>query len=241
MFDSFQNDTRPLFRSPSLFKTIECKVFEGDIRGAARILMSDDSMAPPGPDTLVSLESKHPSPSRPLNFPQEPNKSNLPLTVDVNEVTQALATFHSSSASGLDGIRPAHLKELTSSSAGDNGQRLLECLVKLRNFLLIGQLNLEVCPYLYGASLCALTKKEGGVRPIAVGSTYRRLVAKLGCRAVRERISLYLQPHQLGFGTQRGCEAAIHATRSFAADQDNTDCVIIRVAISKIRKTGQNV
>jgi hypothetical protein len=222
---------------PSLVKTIESKVFEGDLRGAVRLLMSNDSVAPPGPETLESLQTKHPPPSRPLTFPQEPDRSTQPLTVKVEEVCQALGTFYNGSAAGLDGIRPAHLKELTSSSAGDNGQRLLECLVKLCNFLLTGQLNPVVCPFMYGASLYALKKKEGGIRPIAVGSTFRRLVAKLGCRAVRERMAEYLQPHQLGFGTQRGCEAAIHATRMFAAQPGNADCVIIKLDVKNAFNT----
>ncbi|XP_049875922.1 uncharacterized protein LOC126373729 [Pectinophora gossypiella] len=125
-------------------------------------------------------------------------------------------------------MRPDHLKELVSTSAGDNGPKLLESLTRLCNFLLKGTLHPEVCPYLYGGSLCALTKKDGGVRPIAVGSTFRRLVAKVGCHAVRDGISDYLQPHQVGFGTKLGCEAAIHATRVFAA-REGDDNVIIKV------------
>ncbi|XP_047984053.1 uncharacterized protein LOC125224669 [Leguminivora glycinivorella] len=216
---------------PSLVKTVESKVFEGDLRGAVRVLMSDDSVAPSGPETLAALRSKHPFPSRPLSLPQEPDNSITAYSVKPEDVAHALSSFSSSSAAGLDGIRPAHLKELTSGSAGDNGLRLLESLTKLCNFLLSGQLNVAVCPYMYGGSLCALSKKDGGIRPIAIGSTFRRLTAKLGCRAVREEMASYLRPCQLGFGIKMGCEAAIHATRAFSADPDNVDSVIIKLDI----------
>ncbi|XP_061706402.1 uncharacterized protein LOC133525602 [Cydia pomonella] len=216
-------------RPPSILRTIESKVYEGDLRGAVRILMSDDGIAPPNPETLATLVSKHPAPSRQLTFPPEPDKSCPALSVKPEEVSQALGSFNNSSAAGLDGIRPSHLKELTSGSAGENGPRLLEYLTKLCNFLLSGQLNPEVSPYIYGASLCALSKKDGGLRPIAIGSVFRRLTAKLGCHAVRDEMSSYLQPCQLGFGTKLGCEAAIHATRAFVLDPKNADCVIIKI------------
>lgn len=122
---------------------------------------------------------------RPLSLPPVSQASDASLTVKPDEVARALGSFMNGSAAGLDGIRPGHLKELTSMSAGANGLRLLESLTRLCNFLLSGKLNQDVCPFLYGGSLCALKKKDGGVRPIAVGSTIRRLVAKLGCRAVK--------------------------------------------------------
>ncbi|KAL0820722.1 hypothetical protein ABMA28_006551 [Loxostege sticticalis] len=185
----------------------------------------------PGPETVAALQSKHPSPSRSLNFPPPPDRTYSPLTCTVEDVSRALGSFYNGSAAGLDGIRPSHLKELTSSSAGENGPRLMECLTKLCNFLFSGQLNKEVCPYLYGASLCALSKKDGGLRPIAVGSTLRRLSAKIACYSIKESMADYLQPHQLGFGTRQGCEGAIHATRSFVMDFNNADSVIIKLDI----------
>lgn len=230
--DSLFVDAEPApLRSPSALRAIEHKVFDGDLRGAVRLLMSVDAVAPPSPETLTALQSKHPSPSRPLAFPLEPDRTISAYAAKAEDVAAAIGSFNNGSASGLDGIRPSHLKELTSSSAGDNGTRLLEWLTKLSNFLLSGQLNPVVCPYLYGAALCALTKKDGGIRPIAIGSTYRRLTAKLGCHAVREDMAAYLQPRQLGFGTGLGCEAAIHATRAYAMDPKNADCVIIKLDI----------
>ncbi|KAI5642477.1 reverse transcriptase (RNA-dependent DNA polymerase) domain-containing protein [Phthorimaea operculella] len=178
---------------------------------------------------MASLQSKHPAPSRPLVLPPAPDISFTACKAQEEDVAQALSTFYNGSAAGLDGIRPSHLKELTSSSAGDNGRRLLTSLTNLCNFLLSGRLNVEVCPFLYGAALCALSKKDGGVRPIAIGSTIRRLTTKLGCRAVKEDMSTYLRPRQLGFGTKLGCEAAIHAIRAFVMDPQNENNVIIKL------------
>ena len=41
----------------------------------------------------------------------------------------------------------------------------------------------------FSAKLCALRKKCGGVRPIAVGNTFRRLAAKVGIAAMSDHLS----------------------------------------------------
>ena len=117
------------------------------------------------------------------------------------------------SAGGLDGLRPHHLKDMTGQITGIAGQRLIVSLTEFCNMCLAGQVPPAIRPILYGASLCALTKKGGDVRPIAVGATFRLLVAKAACRTVKEELVVKLAPAQLGFGIQQGAEAAAHAVR----------------------------
>ena len=104
---------------------------------------------------------------------------------------------------------------MTSPITSIAGQRLIVSLIEFCNMCLSGQVPPAIRPILYGASLCALTKKGGGVRPIAVGSTFRRLVAKAACRTVKEEVVVKLAPAQLGFGILQGAEAAAHAARNF--------------------------
>jgi hypothetical protein len=94
----------------------------------------------------------------------------------------AIKSLLAGSAGGLDGLRPQHLKDMTGPVMGIAGQRLIASLTEFCNICLAGQVPSAIRPILYGASLCALTKKGGGVRPIAVGSAFRRLVAKAACR-----------------------------------------------------------
>jgi hypothetical protein len=70
---------------------------------------------------------------------------------------------------------------MISVSAGEAGQRALSSITLLCNFLLSGKIINEMCPFIFGASLCALKKKDGGIRPIAIGNIFRRLAAKIGC------------------------------------------------------------
>ena len=83
------------------------------------------------------------------------------------------------------------------------------------NFVINGNVLQEARPYLFGASLVALNKSSGGIRPIAVGCVLRRLVAKCASSAIRDKMGSHLAPLQLGFGTHLGAEAAVHAARHF--------------------------
>ena len=81
--------------------------------------------------------------------------------------------------------------------------------------LLSGDIPNNVRPIIFGANLLAISKKGGGVRPIAVGYVWRRLTAKVACSHVKERSLALLAPRQLGFAVKGGAEAAAHATRIF--------------------------
>ena len=77
----------------------------------------------------------------------------------------------------------------------------------------------------------ALNKKSGGVRPIAVGCTLRRLVAKVAGFSVVDDMAALLAPRQLGYGVRGGAEAAVHAARSFLSDMD-PDAAMVKLDFS---------
>jgi len=69
------------------------------------------------------------------------------------------------------------------------GQRLLTLLTEFANNCLCGRVPAVVRLVFCGASLCVLSKKDGGIRSIAVGCTLRRLVATAACSVVRDRVT----------------------------------------------------
>jgi len=73
----------------------------------------------------------------------------------------------------------------------------------------------EVASVFFGSRLLALNKKSGGIRPIVVDFTLRRLASKYANSFRIGRLKSYFEPHQLGVGSSGGCEAAIHAARRY--------------------------
>lgn len=201
-------------------KTIESKLSEGNVSGAARLLFSNDDLASHSAETFAALRAKHPVPSASSQLPDPPGPDVSAASVSVDAVHQAILSFPNGSAGGLDGLSPQHLKDLTTVPSGDTGAALLIQLTALINLMLSGLVNAEVVPLLYGANLIALAKKDGGIRPIAVGCTFRRLASKLCCRKFHQTLTNIFKPRQLGFGVKGGCEAAVHAARTFLSRPD---------------------
>jgi hypothetical protein len=92
-----------------------------------------------------------------------------------------------------------------------------------------GEVPSSICPILYGANLCALKKKDGGIRPIAVGSTIRRLISKIVCRRIADKLGSKFRPDQLGFGTKGGIEAAIHSARRYLQYPHQSTKVLLKI------------
>ena len=191
---------------------IRSKIEDGNIRAAVRILCSDDSIAADNPETLQSLRDKHPSNRENLSAPLDPSSTQA-LQISENDITKAVRSFPTGSAGGPDGIRPQHIQELINDRIA--GPVLLPALTAFINMLLKGECPDEVRRVLFGGRLIALEKKDGGVRPIAIGYTWRRLAAKCANTYATTKLATYLHPIQVGVGVKGGCEATVHAVRRF--------------------------
>lgn len=194
-------------------KTVQSKLNDGDVSGAIRILSSNDSIAPVNAETYAKLLELHPAPALVLDF----DDSNIitATAVTESELKIAVDNFRNGSAGGLDGIRPQHFKDMLSIDTGESGSQLTARLTTFSDLLLHGKAPDFIIPILYGAALCALNKQTGSIRPIAIGSTYRRIVSKIACARVMNELGSELRPSQLGYGTKGGAEAGAHAARCF--------------------------
>lgn len=220
-------------------KKVEAKLADGDVSGALRLIVSDDVIAPNNQDTLDSLKQKHPIHPEPTNYPD--HTIDIPQMIPIEEeVSRAIMSFRKGSAGGLDSLRPQILKDLLHVQNGDAGRKLLEAITALTTVILSGEVPSSICPYFYGASLTALMKKTGGIRPIAVGTTWRRLSAKIACRRVASVLSNLFLPNQLGVGIPNGAEAGAHAARIYYTSRHNGVRVFLKIdvknAFNEIRR-----
>ena len=192
---------------------INAKFAENDLRGAIRELSSDDILAPDNSETLNKLRERHPAAPAVVSLPSAPENDDAHVPVSPDSVKSGILSFPAGSAGGPEGLKPGHLKQMI--GAAEAGNRLLESLTKLVSLVLESKIPEDIQPIFFGANLCALSKKDGGIRPIAVGSTLRRLVTKVGFKPVSQQLGLLFRPNQLGYGTKGGSEAAAHAARHY--------------------------
>ena len=82
-----------------------------------------------------------------------------------------IRSFPNGSAGGLDGLRPQHLKDMTSAQYDHVGEQLINNLTVFSNTVLSGKVPDGTRPVYCCANLLVLSNKEGGIKPIAVGCT----------------------------------------------------------------------
>jgi hypothetical protein len=206
-----------------LSAAVTAKVEDGNIKAAIRILCSEEKLATDVKASYEKLLERHPDPPFDRGPAQPPD--DIPaIQVSEAEVMSAIRSFPAGSSGGPDGIRPQHIMDLV--NCPESGPVLLTSLTAFVNSLLDGKCCSDVTPILFGGKLIALEKKSGGIRPIAIGYTWRRIAAKCANSYATSLLRNYFQPTQLGVGTPGGCEAAVHATRRFVESMPDDYCVV---------------
>lgn len=177
----------------------------------------------------TSLLAKHPQ-TTPLNegdcdfdaaipFPPPPPMERITR----DEVDRAIRKFPQASAGGGSKMTPAHFKQMASCPDAALEHGFLDALAAVCTTMLRGEMPTELTPWITGAPLTPLKKPDGGVRPIAVGETLRRIVSSIALSRVVQRARDHLAPFQLGVATKNGSETIIHATRKWIEKMGNNN------------------
>jgi hypothetical protein len=162
-----------------------------------------------------ALLEKHPKADPVITRPLIPPS----LFVSEEVVKNVVFSFPSGSGPGPMGLRAEHIRPCFKFNLQTN---LLQTLTQFVNDLIAGRVNPVIAPSLAGASLYALEKKLGGIRPLACGNLLRRLASKCICFLTREQFKNHLAPHQVGVAVPGGVEIIIHEAR-FVRDLFNSD------------------
>ena len=148
---------------------------------------------------------------------------------DTEEVLRALASFPVGTAPGGSRLRASYLQDAMNIPAGDADGRLSCALTGVVNLLARGVAPEGSAAWIAGAPVYPLRKKDGGVRPIAVGEVIRRLVAKCFCARFRGRgEQTFVAVGQVGVGVKGGAEAVVSAVRE-AVHRGNGSCCVLKV------------
>jgi hypothetical protein len=148
-----------------------------------------------------------------VNLPQAAQPS-VSLIATPKQVADALSSFKNGSSPGASGLRPEHLKEAWNSKNAIKNQRFMELLTNFVNAMLRGDVPAEIRPYIAGAPVIPLAKKDGGIRPIAIGEIFRRLVSKIANFHAMSRTKEYFARRQFGVGIKTGAEAILHGVNA---------------------------
>ena len=87
-----------------------------------------------------------------------------------------------------------------------------------------------MAPFLAGANLTALPKKDNGIRPVAVGEVWRRLTAKCLCNSYRKQACALFYSLQIGVAQTLGTEVGLETHRQWCnRSRNNLSAVFVKI------------
>jgi len=174
------------------------------------------------PDVIARLRNLHPDTDS-LRAPASPNIVPSNLTFTPESLERAIKSFPSGSSPGPDGLRPQHLADVLRFVPKGSSNDVRPYIGRLMALFINGKAPTEVAPFFASARLIPLSKEDHGIRPIAVGMTWRRLGGKLVNLLVSDRINPIFSPIQFGVGHKLGSEIIVHTIRQSLNEHANDD------------------
>ena len=130
-----------------------------------------------------------------------------PLALDMKIFAKCLRTAPAGSSAGPGGCSNEMLKVCL-----DDQETCQLLFLAAEDFARGTAPNVSQCFML--ANLTALQKKDGGVRRIATGTTFRRLVAKTLARQFSRQVEAACAPFQFALSTRAGVDCVGHVVRA---------------------------
>ena len=240
---AFQNSLKALMADGAFSKAV-CHLLSEGIHDAS------------DPSVIEVLRTKHPRappapPLEPLPDPLDWDETPEGEEARLREIREIVLRFPLASGAGPSGLRPQHLQDLLRQDHGSAGP-LNQALDALIRACLDGKFPASAAPYLCGANLIPLRKGPDGsaVRPVAVGETLWRVVAKFAASLPCAHLAAQeLLPHQCGVSVPGACETVAMGlqalTHSLRPDSDVAvlqvdcanafNCIDRRAVLSAVR------
>jgi hypothetical protein len=223
--DDNSDDVRRIRRAVLLVK-------DSYLSKAAKSLV-DSNTIPIDTETIIKLESLHPSPTA-VTHPELPELNSLrneqiPECIITIDDLKALPQFFvdNGSAPSIDGWTGSLLHTLIKSG----NEQTLSGLSLLFTLIMNGNIKGTLRELLLTGILIPLPKKDGGVRPLAIGNIFVRIAGKIILRKLElDGAFEQLFPQiQFGIGKSGGAEIGLHKIQALL--QINPNHVIITTDI----------
>ena len=209
-----RNQPRP---SEDLARTFAKFMMEGKVKKATNLLTENTSGGPMkiNDDIKAQLLEKHPSrrpPEVDTILPCDQNAADKFHPIIFEEIdAQCIqkTVLQMDGAAGPSGLDTAAWKRLC-SSFGESSNDLCKAIASVARRLCTEHVDPTSTSALLAGRLIALDKCPG-IRPIGVGETLRRIIARAVTFILKTDIRKAAGPLQLCAGQDSGCESAIHA------------------------------
>ena len=196
------------------------RVQQGQV-SRARQALTGATLAPGTWKTLAELQRRRPQ-EQVREIPPEVMAGNpTPVVLDPVAFSQCLSSAPSGSSPGPGGCTYEMLKVCV------DDRETLHLLLRAAEDLARAKAPETVTRAFTMSTMTALQKKDGGVRGIATGTSFRRLVARTLARQFGKEVEAVCAPFQFALSTRAGTDCVGHVIRVLT-DAD-TECTILSI------------
>ena len=195
---------------PSKEKRATALARAGYFSGAARVLTSGELCDTSNPEVYAKLKELHPEP----DAPPAPLLKAAACPFTSKHLFDAISSLRPRRAPDAAGWRAEYFRRLT-KPAKDQLFLLAQRVAVQENVV-----PDDLRPFLFGARLIASKKKDNGVRPIAIGSIFRKVISAAIALAIKPDLEGHFTPCQFGAGIAGGAESVVQGLRIFQALSD---------------------
>ncbi len=206
-------------------------MLQGKVKAALRIVSGmQGGVAKPSEEVLRKLKEKHPEAAvtdHSVILPGEFQKVPDSMWEKIDGHMIRDIALNSKGAGGWSGVDSDDLRPLfCSKNYGHAADNLCDSVAEMTKRLCRVYVDPEALTSFLACRLVPLEKGENDVRPISIGETLRRMVAKAAVKAIRSDIRAACGSLQVCAGMEGGCEAAIHAVRTMF-EEDETEAALL--------------
>lgn len=136
--------------------------------------------------------------------------SEAPLVVDVDTISMCIKYFPKGTSCGRDGLHAPHILDALYRECSIVARNLLYAILLVVNLWIRGRCLISLEEFVASEHLMSLLKSGGGIRPIDMGSIWRRLISKVFIKRVNKDVAHYLNDFLFGVGVSSGVEPILH-------------------------------
>nr|GEX00855.1 hypothetical protein [Tanacetum cinerariifolium] len=130
----------------------------------------------------------------------DPTEADLKVLCTQDIGAHRIKSFPRGTSCGRDGLRAQHLMDCLSGAVDVVSNELVSSITQVGNLFLDGKCPNMLGEYIVSAPLTPLVKSGGGIRLIAVGTIWRRLVSKVSNVMIAHSLDGYLDDLQFRLG-----------------------------------------
>jgi hypothetical protein len=145
----------------------------------------------------------------------------MSLEISNDNLEKNIRSFNSSSAAGPFGFKPNHMLNILNSVTGAYLQILYDAIRFFINNIINDKMSTAIGPFFASAKLIPLEKRNNGIRPICVGTFWRRFTCKMVMHTYNTEIPQFFNPNQIGVKTPNGSDSVIHCFNRILSEIGN--------------------